>query len=323
MRLFITCALVTVSLMAAPSRGSAQTVTWMIEGQVDSASTTAVDPGFFATFSAGSPVELLLSYNAAIPEEASTAGNPNLGLYLLPTWGPSPSAEMEAAIGGRGYYQKPGSLVHVYVNRTTPHLWYDGTMPEYLGGDNTYTTFTWKPHALDFDVRWPGFPFATDALLTAIPHNTPVGEFELYLRICADNYLDPCPASVPAANRSARVRGSFDTMKPVFMQKIAFMPEEAFPFNWRSRPSRAAIFGSKGFLPDVEIERSSIKLSGATARDGGRSCEAVDVNQDGYIDLVCSFVSQDIRPREGRVRLTARTINGNYIQGFHTLRSIR
>lgn len=318
MRLLSTCALVAVSLTAVPSLGTAQTVSWMIEGRVDSASTDAVDPGFFATFSAGSPVEVLLTYVTTAPETPWWAGNPNVGGYSLSTSALPPQLDMQAALGGHGYYQKPGSSVPLYVHRLIPQLHYDGTISERLGGDNVSTAFAWKPWALDFYLNWPGFPFATDALPTTVPHFTPTGGFDLYLRRCANTVVDPCPPGLPGPERVANVIGSWDTIKPVITRRLDFVPKDPRNvFDRRLALTQAAILGHRRFLPDVVVERSTIRLSGATAAGG---CRAVDVNSDGFVDLVCAFRTGDIRPRpdERMVRLIARTIDGNYVQGFDT-----
>lgn len=324
MRLPIPFALVGLVLMGAPPTGSAQTVSWMIEGRVDSASTGAVDPGFFATFSAGSPVEVLLTHVTAAPEFSWYAGNANVGGYPLSTWGVPPQIDMQAAIGGRGYYQKPGSLVPFYVHRPFSQWHYDGTIPERLGGDNVATAFTWKPWALDFSLSWPGFPFASDALPTTVPHNTPAGGFHLYLRRCANNVADPCPLGLTEAERIAHAYGSWDKITPVITQKIDVEPNDKDNLiSWSGKITKVAILGNRRFLPDVVLERSTIKLEGAPAIEGGRSCVATDVDRDGYVDLVCQVYTERLRRRAGSetLQLIARTIDGNYIRGVDTFRS--
>lgn len=224
---------------------------------------------------------------------------------------------MEATIHKLRYWQPvSGGLQHVWVRRPSS-VHYDGDLTEQVGGDRVWgSSYTWKPQSMNFSMGWPGYTLPSDALPSSGPTGTPTsGYFQLNLQTCRGTTSDPCPLGV---RHTARVNGTIFEVRPVVLRTMDLIPGSStnvitpamtrVPF---------VIFGSAGFLPEIEIERSTMTVSGATIA----SCEVpVDINGDGYADLKCHFDRILMRPRPGDpvVRLVARTRDGNYIRAVDT-----
>lgn len=296
---FIRIAAATACL-SLPAVSFAQPVSWMVEGVVTSAS---LNPAIQAAFPAGAPLRLHLTYDPAAPESTWNGHhtNPAIGHYVFGI-GPGASHlyDLEVRRGHHRFYVQTSEWV--YVRPGTATMENDGAITEMLTGDRVGHTPVFKPHYIEWGLSWPGSAFSSDALPTTFPHQTPTGSIELNFRTCADTQLDPC---APGAQQRARAEGTIHSMKPVVRRQIAVTPG-AF---W----TLFAILGEPTFLPNTEVDPSTIELSMANRRWSAH----LDINGDGHLDLVGLVRTGDIRrrPNETIYRLIARTTNGDYISG--------
>lgn len=320
MRLIVPVLYLSVCALLSPSEAMAQTRSWMFLGQVDSVSVLgASDPALVSQFPTGAQVKILLTYNTNATD--GFPSNTNVGKYSL-TYGAAATVQqvdMEAVVAGHRYHHRysGSNFVPIYVDRLLPQLFYDGTLTEFLAGEMVPAGQNWYPRALGFQAGWPGFPFASDALPLAFPHNSPGGTFELYL--CPD------PTGCWGESVNAVITGTLHTVRPATAKRIDVVPgSTANVISGSSALTAVAILGTSSFQPDVQVVRSSIRLSGAAPLRLPPSftplCSASDVNGDTRLDLVCQVVTSRIRPRAGEpaVRLIAETIDGNYIRGQDT-----
>lgn len=314
-------------LLSVPAAALAQPVTWMFTGTTTS--TTSPDPVFSAQFPAGLPVSLRVTYNPAAPESTQSnphLGNPAIGRYdLLGANTGVLHVDVETRIGARRWHLS-GSPEQIYVRANMARLHNDGSLIERLKGDLVSALVLWKPHYREWNVGWPGFSFASDALPSAFPHVYPGGTVVLHFRTCGHPLIDPCPAGVQ--EQRSQVHMALSQVRPVFTQRIDVQPGN--PLNLIDRTARAtpvAILGNQAFQPAVQIDRSTIELSKASVHtsSGQPACSTSDVNKDGYSDLVCQVRTEQITPREHEpsvARLIAMTTDGNYIQGSQTIQFV-
>lgn len=283
--------------LALPAVSSAQPASWMFEGVLDG---TGSDPAIRAAFPAGQKFRMHMTYDRSVPEEPVPYGlNPDVGHYLF---GPN-EYDLELRLGGRRYtvYSEV-----VFVRKPNGVMENDGSLTESLTGDPVGSAPVWKPHWLDWSLGWPGFPFPSDAMPGSFPHSNPSGSVGLNFRTCANTAIDPCPGGNPPA--LDRTDATITSVKRVVPRRIRVF---AGPFlTW------FAIFGQPTFLPDVQIDRTTIELSMATP---GPALAAVDINLDGHLDLVGVVRTSDVRRRPGETtyRLIAQTINGHYVSGIY------
>lgn len=317
MRIRLTLLLVAILALAPTADAILPPPAWMFVGQVNYVDTLVADPGLVATFPTGAPVSVSLAYAPGATEQAVSAGDPNVGRYLLayPTNLTNPAIDIGALIAGRSYYlPTSGTGMPVNITRFPANIDVDGSLSEKLAGSPVTTAKTWKPHALDIDASWFPFAFASDALPTAIPHNSPNASFVLHLRTCANTASDPCPGGVLS---TARIHGSLPTARPAVWKPIDVTPGVSTNVISLSSsvPTPIAILGFSHFEPDIVVDQATIRVSNAPPSHAG--CSASDVNKDGYTDLLCQIHTPALRPRDGEnaVRLVAKTIDGNYILG--------
>lgn len=318
MRCLSSAVFVGACTLLSSSQAMAQTSNWMFVGQVNSVTFSGAvsDPTLVSKFPTGAQVKILLTYNANATD--FVPNNANLGHYNL-TYGAAAAVQqvdMEAVVAGHRYHHRyaGSNTVPLYVHPQVPKLSYDGFVPEKLDGEVLTANQTWYPRALGFNGTWPGFPFASDGLPLAVPHNSPSGSFELVL--C------PNPVSCWGSAVNAHIKGTLHTVRPVTLRRIDVVPgSSANVIQASSFLTAVAILGTSSFQPEVEVVRSSVRLSGAAPLfllpTGNLLCSASDVNGDARLDLVCQVPTSRIRPRAGEpaVRLIGETIDGNYIRG--------
>lgn len=286
--------------LSLPAVSFAQPVSWMAEGVVTSAS---LNPAIQAAFPAGAPLRMHLTYDPAAPESPGYPPhtNPAIGYYVLDIGQGAPYLyDLEVRRGTHRFYVQTSERIYVFPG--TASIENDGAITETLTGDRVGQTPMFKPHYIEWGLRWPGSAFSSDALPTTLPPQTPSGSIELNFRNCEDTTLDPC---APGAQQRPRVEGTFTAVKPVVRRAIR-VTSGAF---W----TVFAILGTPTFLPNVEVDQSTIELSMASRRWSA----SLDVNGDGHLDLVGLVRTGDIRrrPNETIYRLIARTTNGDYISG--------
>lgn len=322
--------LVLTLFLSVSASASAQPVTWMFTGTTTS--TTSPDAGFTAQFPAGLPVSLRVTYNPAAPEQGAPfnpyLGNPAIGKYVLS----NNSAvgvyyvDVETRIGtGRWHLKGSSEFIYVYANQG--RVGNDGSFTEFIRGDLVNTLATWKPHYQTWSVQWPGVVFASDALPNALPNPHPAGSLQLNFFTCANNFLDPCPGGVQP---KSRVNVQLSNASRVYTKQIDVKPGDPLNvINPATQSTPVAILGSLLFQPTLQVVRSTIELSKAPVWinpvTNQPACSTADVNNDGYLDLVCQVKTSMIAPREHEsnvARLIARTIDGSYIQGSQTIQFV-
>lgn len=324
-------AFIVAFIVALPSVAAAEQVSWMFTGYVDGILSLVPIPELTAKFPLGTPVSFWMTYETQSTTPMDLDPSPNVGRYeFIVAPDRLEELDVEARLGGVAYYltnrvPSPGTnFVGVAAQPATLSL--DNFLTERLAGDTVGRTRVWKPHAMGFYVSWDGFSFASDTLPTAIPHANPVGAFQVHLWVCSNVGLDQCDAPSRAA-----VTGTLMTAHPVVARRIDVNPRSAANRIDFKRPGTTpvALLGSQDFLPDVVVDRTTIQVSGAPvkidARTGVPACAARDVNEDGYLDLVCQFQNYDFELQAGprTARLIARTLDGSYIRGTDSVVVIR
>jgi hypothetical protein len=89
-----------------------------------------------------------------------------------------------------------------------------------------------------------------------------------------------------------------------------------------------AILSSDTFDATTEVDRDTVALAGASVKMVGKSgkllCHEEDVNEDGFVDLVCKVVTAQfmIEPGDSKAMLEAYTKGGTPIEGEDFIRIV-
>jgi hypothetical protein len=97
----------------------------------------------------------------------------------------------DASIAGHNYFlpnqEGAYSNERVTVHPELGQLFFDNSLSEHLSGDVVGTETRFRPHALDFAVRWPGVSFGSYGIPQTLPSSAVDGNFALYLWTCNES----------------------------------------------------------------------------------------------------------------------------------------
>jgi hypothetical protein len=199
---FILAGFVLVGSLARPV--AAEPIRWEFHGNVDLAS--GGFPEMSALFPTGAEAHISVTIDPDMAVTCHAVLAPNCYNYN----GQPPSAfTFEAVIAGHEYFlpNLTGGYSNefIWVEPDRSAIGFDNSLSERLSGDVVGTSLAFRPHALDFSVRWPEETFASYALPQNLPTSPATGNFSLYLWTCNDAGNPDC------VRRDATITGTLSS----------------------------------------------------------------------------------------------------------------
>ena len=182
---------------------AAEPIRWEFNGTVDLAS--GGFPEMSALFPTGAEARIAVTIDPEMAVQCSV-WTPNCYNY---GGQPASAFTFEAVIAGHEYFlpNLTGGYAneHIWVNPDSASIGFDNSLSELLSGDIVGTSPAFRPHALDFSIRWPEETFASYALPQNLPTSPATGDFTLYLWTCNDAGNPNC------VRRDTRITGTLSS----------------------------------------------------------------------------------------------------------------
>ena len=186
--------------VAVAGAASADPIHWEFRGAVTDVHSGSAE--MFGLFPLGGEAVISVTID---PGAAEPCGPFTLGCFHYQLADVS-EFTFDASIAGHRYFfpnlEGAFSNERVNVHPDTGQLFFDNSLSEHLSGDIVGTTPPFRPHALDFGLRWPGVTFASYDVPSALPMSPLDGSFSLFLWTCNDLGDPDC------VRQDAQVRGT-------------------------------------------------------------------------------------------------------------------
>ena len=186
--------------VAVAGAASADPIHWEFRGAITDVNSPSAE--LFGLFPLGGEAVISVTID---PDAGVPCGPATQGCFHYQSVDPSVFT-FDASIAGHRYFfpnlEGAFSNERVNVHPDTGQLFFDNSLSEHLSGDIVGTTPPFRPHALDFGLRWPGVTFASYDVPSALPMSPLDGTFSLYLWTCNDVGDPEC------VRQDAQVRGN-------------------------------------------------------------------------------------------------------------------